>query len=92
VRLRDDGGTVTLTWADPSHGTVPFFVEVGKPGAQLQLYGTLPQGETTYRVVGLNPRLDYCFSVIAVYGTNVVAPSNLVCTQRAGNSGPSPNR
>ncbi len=92
VKLRDDGGTVTLTWTDPSSGTVPFFVEVGKPGAQLQLYGTLPQGETTYRVVGLNPRLDYCFSVIAVYGTNVVAPSNLVCTQRAGNSGPSPNR
>ena len=92
VKLRDDGGTVTLTWTDPSGGTVPFFVEVGKPGAQLQLYGTLPQGETSYRVVGLNPRLDYCFSVIAVYGTNVVAPSNLVCTQRGTNSAPSPNR
>jgi Fibronectin type III domain len=92
VKLRDDGGTVTLTWTDPSHGTVPFFVEVGKPGAQLQLYGTLPQGETTYRIVGLNPRLDYCFSVIAVYGTNVVAPSDLVCTRRGANSGPSPNR
>jgi len=92
VKLRDDGGTVTVTWTDPSGGTVPFFVEVGKPGTQLQLYATLPQRETTYRVVGLNPRLDYCFSVIAVYGTNVVAPSNLVCTQRAGNSAPSPNR
>lgn len=92
VKLRDDGGTVTLTWTDPSSGTVPFFVEVGRPGAQLQLYSTLPQGETKYRVVGLNPHLDYCFSVIAVYGTNVVAPSNLVCTQRAGNSAPSPNR
>jgi hypothetical protein len=92
VKLRDDGGTVTLTWTDPSGGTVPFFVEVGKPGTQLQLYSSLPPGETTYRVVGLNPRLNYCFSVIAVYGTNVVAPSNLVCTQRAGNSAPSPGR
>jgi hypothetical protein len=92
VKLRDDGGTVTLTWTDPSSGTVPFFVEVGKPGAQLQLYNTLSPGETTYRVVGLNPKLDYCFSVIAVYGTNVVAPSNLVCTQRSGNSGASPGR
>jgi hypothetical protein len=71
---------------------VPFFVEVGKPGGQLQLYNTLPRGETTYRVVGLNPRLDYCFSVIAVYGTNVVAPSDLVCTQRAGSPAPSPGR
>jgi len=92
VKLRDDGGSVTLTWADPSGGTVPFFVEVGKPGGQLQLYNTLPRGETTYRVVGLNPRLDYCFSVIAVYGTNVVAPSDLVCTQRGSSSGPSPGR
>jgi Tetratricopeptide repeat/Fibronectin type III domain len=92
VKLRDEGATVTLTWTDPTSGTVPFFVEVGKPGTQLQLYSTLPQGETRYSVAGLNPRLDYCFSVIAVYGTNVVAPSNLVCTQRAGNSAPSPNR
>jgi hypothetical protein len=92
VKLRDDGNSITLTWTDPSDGTVPFFVEVGKPGAQLQLYNTLPRGETTYRVVGLNPRLDYCFSVIAVYGTDAVAPSNLVCTQRNGNSGASPGR
>lgn len=92
VNLRDDGASVTLTWTDPSGGTVPFFVEVGKPGGQLQLYNTLPRGETTYRVVGLNPRLDYCFSVIAVYGTNVVAPSDLVCTQRAGSPAPSPGR
>jgi hypothetical protein len=92
VQLRDDGGSVTLTWSDPSGGKVPFFVEVGKPGAQLQLYNTLSPGETTYRVVGLNPRLDYCFSVIAVYGTNVVAPSNLVCTSRTGNATPSSGR
>jgi hypothetical protein len=92
LKLGDAGGSVTLTWTDPSGGSVPFFVEVGKPGAQLQLYNTLSPGETTYRVVGLNPRLDYCFSVIAVYGTNVVAPSNLVCTQRGTNSAPSPTR
>src|SRR2546423_1361616 len=92
VKVTDDGTSVTLTWTDPSTGTVPFFIEVGKPGAQLQLYSTLPQGETRYQVVGLNPRLDYCFSVIAVYGTNVVAPSNLVCTKRTGDSAPSPTR
>jgi len=92
VQLRDDGSTVTLTWTDQSGGKVPFFVEVGKPGAQLQLYSTLSPGETRYRVVGLNPRLDYCFSVVAVYGTNVVAPSDLVCTSRPGNASSSPGR
>jgi hypothetical protein len=92
LKLRDDGDTVTLTWTDPSAGTVPFFVEVGQAGAQLRLYGRLAPGETTYPVVGLNPKLDYCFSVVAVYSTTLLAPSNLVCTQRTGRPGASPSR
>jgi hypothetical protein len=92
LHLRDDGDTVTLTWTDPSGGTVPFFVEVGQAGAQLRLYGRLSPGETTYPVVGLNPKLDYCFSVVAVYSTTLLAPSSLVCTRRTTGPGAPPSR
>jgi hypothetical protein len=92
LRLRDDGDTVTVTWTDPSGGTVPFFVEVGQAGAQLRLYGRLSPGETTYPVVGLNPKLDYCFSVVAVYSTTLLAPSSLVCTRRTTGPAASPSR
>ncbi len=92
LRLRDDGNTITLTWTDPSGGTVPFFVEVGPAGGQLQIYARVNPGETTYPVVGLNPKIDHCFSVVAVYSTTLVAPSDLVCTQRTGKPGPSASR
>jgi hypothetical protein len=92
LKLRDDGDTVTLTWTDPSAGTVPFFVEVGQAGGQLRLYGRLAPGETTYPVVGLNPKLDYCFSVVAVYSTTLLAPSSLVCTRRTSGSASSTGR
>jgi hypothetical protein len=92
LKLRDDGDTVTLTWTDPSAGTVPFFVEVGQAGGQLRLYGRLAPGETTYPVVGLNPKLDYCFSVVAVYSTTLLAPSGLVCTRRTSGSASSTGR
>jgi hypothetical protein len=87
LKLRDDGDTVTLTWTDPSAGTVPFFVEVGQAGTQLKLYGRLSPGETSYPVVGLNPKLDYCFSVVAVYSSTLLAPSSLVCTRRTASPG-----
>jgi hypothetical protein len=90
LHLRDDRDTVTLTWVDPSGGTVPFFIEVGQAGAQLRLYGRVSPGETTYPVAGLNPKLDYCFSVVAVYSTTLLAPSNLVCTQRTGRPSTTP--
>ena len=92
VKLRDDGDSVTLTWTDPSGGTVPYLIEAGKAGTQLGRYNALPPGQSTYTVIGLNPRLDYCFTVVAVYGTDLVAPSNLVCTQRTGSVGPSASR
>jgi hypothetical protein len=92
LKLRDSGDTVTLTWADPSGGTVPFFVEAGPAGTQLRIMGQVSPGDTTYLVAGLNPRLDYCFSVVAVYSSTLVAPSDLVCTQRTGRSGASPSR
>ncbi len=83
VKLRDDGVTVTLTWVDPSGGSTPFIVAGGRAGEQSRAFQSLPAGTTAYTVSGLNPGVDYCFTVVAVYGTDAVAPSDLVCTRRS---------
>ncbi|MFF5232231.1 tetratricopeptide repeat protein [Dactylosporangium sp. NPDC000521] len=81
LKLRDDKTSITLTWTDPSQGSAPFIVAGGQQGALRQLQ-VLAAGATTYTLNGLNPKLDYCFTVAAVYGTDSVALSDLACTQR----------
>ncbi|MEV4138062.1 fibronectin type III domain-containing protein [Dactylosporangium sp. NPDC049742] len=81
LKLRDDKTSITLTWTDPSPGSVPFIVAGGQQGALRQLQ-VLAAGATTYTLNGLNPKLNYCFTVAAVYGTDSVALSDLACTQR----------
>ncbi|MEV4514332.1 fibronectin type III domain-containing protein [Dactylosporangium sp. NPDC049525] len=81
LRLRDDKTSITLTWTDPSNGSVPFIVAGGQQGALRQLQ-VLAAGTTTYTLNGLSPKPNYCFTVAAVYGTDSVALSDLACTQR----------
>ena len=87
VRLRDEGTAVTLTWRDPTAGTVPFIVAGALAGEQSRPFANLPAGRTTYTVNGLNPRLEYCFTVVAVYSTDNFTASDLTCTTR-GSRGP----
>jgi hypothetical protein len=82
VQLRDDGVSVTLTWSDPTAGRVPFVVAGGWAGETSRALQTLPAGSTAYTLNGLNPALNYCFTVVAVYTTNEVATSALTCTRR----------
>jgi hypothetical protein len=42
----------------------------------------VPAGRTHSIVYGLNDQHDYCFTVTAIYSTNVVASSTEVCTHR----------
>jgi hypothetical protein len=90
VRLRDEGTSITLTWQDPSGGEVPFIVAGARAGEQSRPFAQLPVGRTGYTVNGLNPRLQYCFTIVAVYSTDEVVPSALVCTRRTSN--PQPTR
>jgi hypothetical protein len=87
LTLRDAGTSVTLTWTDPTAGTVSFIVAGGQQGALRRLQVVVP-GTTTYTINGLNPKLEYCFTVAAVYGTDRVELSDLACTKR-GSSSPS---
>jgi hypothetical protein len=82
VTLRDDGGSVTLTWVDPSGGRVPFIVAGGREDATSGLLETVPVGRTTSTIYGLNIRYDYCFTVAAVWSADMIAPSIRTCTNR----------
>jgi hypothetical protein len=82
VRVADDGASVTLTWRDPTDGTVTFLVAGARRGTAPAPLQTVPAGRTRTTIYGLNPNFNYCFTVAAVYSTDLVAPSSRVCTDR----------
>jgi hypothetical protein len=82
VRLTDHGSTIDVSWADPANGTSTFLVTMAHPGEVLRPVTQVGPGQTTYRLTGLSTKLDYCFVVVAVYGTNKFAKSSLTCTAR----------
>ncbi|GAA0577195.1 hypothetical protein GCM10010172_72380 [Paractinoplanes ferrugineus] len=82
VKIVDNGSTIKITWVDPTDGTVSFLVAMGHPGEQLKPVTTLGPGQTTYEVSALNPALNYCFAVVAVYRNNKFATSQQACTSR----------
>ncbi|QLQ40552.2 hypothetical protein [Micromonospora robiginosa] len=84
LRLRDDTTTITVTWTDPTSGGVPFVVAGGRAGQKLGVMATVDAGQTRYTVNGLSAKLDYCFTVLAVYSTDSYATSGQVCTDREG--------
>jgi hypothetical protein len=82
VRLRDVGSVIELSWRDPTDGTVSFVVMGGHPEEQLRAMGRLGPAQTRLRLQGLNAKLDYCFTVVAVYAADKVSPSPQTCTSR----------
>jgi hypothetical protein len=82
VRLVDNGTSVTLSWTDPTSGAVQFVIR-GQPvrGSPLPLRDA-GRGTTTITYAGLDRTANYCFVVVAVYTTNIVAPAPTVCTTR----------
>jgi hypothetical protein len=82
VRLTDRGTSVTLTWADPSGGTVAFLVVgSGSGGASLETR-QVERGGTSVTYSGLDRARNYCFVVGAVYAVDRVATAAEVCTRR----------
>jgi hypothetical protein len=83
LRLLDEVSSITITWTDPTAGTVPFVVAGGRTGKPLGAMATIKPGETTYKVNGLSASANYCFTVVAMYSTDRYATSGQVCTTRA---------
>lgn len=88
LRVAENGEAVLLSWTDPSGGRVPFVVTGGRRGERLTVMAQLDPGVTSYRVNGLNPKLDYCFTVIALYSGTELERSEQACTSRTGIAGP----
>ncbi len=82
VTLEDEGGSITLTWLDPGDGQVPFIVAGARVGALSAPLETVPAGRTTSTIYGLNDRYDYCFTVAAVWSSDMIVPSMRTCTHR----------
>jgi hypothetical protein len=82
VAIKDNGTSIRVTWKDPANGSVSFLVAMAQPGQQLKPMGTLGPGTTSYEINALNPAVNYCFAVVAVYRNNKFATSQQACTDR----------
>ena len=80
VGLTDNATSVTLTWADPTGGTVQFLVAGTGPNGEKLKAQNVPAGLTTATFSRLDPSKHYCFVVAAVYNVNRVPPAAPVCT------------
>jgi hypothetical protein len=87
VAIQDNGGSVTVTWVDPSGGKVPFIVAGGRDGATSSPLETVPPGVTKATFHGLNIHFNYCYTVTAVWSSEMIAPSIRTCTRRLSTSG-----
>ncbi|HEU4422751.1 MAG TPA: tetratricopeptide repeat protein [Pilimelia sp.] len=80
LQVARQGDTMILTWRDPTPGRVSFVVTGAPPGATLRLLGQLPAGTTRFPLNGVNATAGYCFRVAAVYSTETIGVSPVVCT------------
>jgi hypothetical protein len=87
VEVADDLVGVSLSWTDNTGGSTPHFVVGGPVGARTTSMANVPAGASTVDVSGLNPEVEYCFRVVAVRSTDVMAPSEEVCTDRGAAGG-----
>ncbi|GAB1690679.1 tetratricopeptide repeat protein [Krasilnikovia sp. M28-CT-15] len=90
VRLRDSGTSIEVSWTDPASGMTSFVVMGGRSGQLLTKMGAVGPGQTSLDLQGLNPELEYCIAVVAVYSTSKFASSPQTCTSRSG-SGAQPS-
>jgi hypothetical protein len=79
TNIRDEGDTIRLTWVDPTDGQALFIVSemTGEEGRAIR---NLPPGQTDTVISGLDPNApQYCFRVLAVWGSER-AYSATTCT------------
>jgi hypothetical protein len=82
VQIADRGTSVTLTWTDPSGGTVAFLVVGSGSGGESLETKQVDRGGTSVTYNGLDRTRNYCFVVGAVYAVDRVATATEACTRR----------
>ncbi|RCV53244.1 hypothetical protein [Marinitenerispora sediminis] len=79
----DTGSTVRISWQDNAQGRAEYYVVGGPLGTTPQTLARAEQYSTQVEITGLNPSVDYCFTVMAIVGVDEIAPSEEVCTDRS---------
>jgi serine/threonine protein kinase len=82
VRITDRQVAAALTWRDGSGGKASYYVVGGPTGRTPTTLAEVPTGDTRVEVSGLNPAVNYCFTVVAVLNVDQVAAAAPVCTKR----------
>lgn len=82
VRLTDNGASVTVSWTDPTDGAVPFLVTAAPVGGPPLPLRNVARGTSSVTYTGLDPRVNYCFVVAAVYAVDRVTTAPRTCTAR----------
>jgi hypothetical protein len=83
VDLRDDGTKLVATWGVLPGGPAPVVVALSRAGQPATVVADLPAGATGYTVTKVDPRVEYCVIVAAVYPGETASGATSVCTQRA---------
>jgi hypothetical protein len=83
VTLHDAGSSVMVLWGSPANRSVSGFTITGGPaGEAAKPLGEAPANVTAFEVRNLDPAVDYCFAVVASYGSDGAATSPQTCTTR----------
>jgi hypothetical protein len=84
VTLHDAGSSVMVLWSRPANTSVAAFAITGGPaGSAAEPLGETTGDVTAFEVKDLDPAVDYCFAVVASYGSDGAATSPQACTARA---------
>ncbi len=83
VDLRDDGTKLVATWGVLPGGPAPIVVALSRAGQPATVVADLAAGATGYTVTKIDPHVEYCVIVAAVYPGETVSGATSVCTQRA---------
>ncbi|WP_017594512.1 protein kinase domain-containing protein [Nocardiopsis potens] len=82
VEIRDGTISAALSWTPAPGADAPHYIVGGPDGRDPQTMAHAPPGASTAEVTGLNPEVDYCFRVVAVYTAEELGRSEEVCTDR----------
>ena len=85
IWMHDNGTSVQLFWIDNTEGNVPHHVFGAPQGLPRVFVLEAEPGAETAIVGGLDPALEYCFTVAAVAGEqeDQIVHSGVICTTRA---------
>ncbi|GAA5200270.1 hypothetical protein GCM10023322_77770 [Rugosimonospora acidiphila] len=82
LAMRDHGGSITVSWVDPSKGSATAVVTLSHNGTPVGSVVSLKRGVTSYTATHLDPTGNYCFLIALLAPGETTASPTSVCTTR----------